>query len=764
MKGKVFSIVAVAYICLLVCMAGATFVEKANGSSFTSEHIYGAWWFTALWAVLAAAGIWLAVLRRMRRPSVVALHASFVIILLGAFLTHVTAQRGRIHLRLGETTDSYLVPDKYGHYAIHPLGFKLTLDDFDIVYHDGTQAAADYVSKVTITDAKASRQEVISMNHIVSCHSRRLYQASYDEDGGGSTFIMNSDPWGIGVTYTGYALLFISLLWMLIDPKGAWRKLLSHPAIKRGALMLCLLLGMTPGLQGEGWQQARAADMSYTLPDSCADRMGQLYVVYNNRVCPLETFAIDFTKKLYGKEHYGDYSAMQVLSGFLFWSDKWMTEPVMKMKNGALRSMLHLDKYVSVRTFINPQSGEYVLKRPVEEYWRGNQDKLHKQAAMVDDKIALIMEVCQKEPLKIFPFTQHATTAWYSPTDALPSEMEGEQQEYVKQILQLVQDYAHEGDYGHVSETLALLGKYQQRYAGMSLPSNARTRAERLYNHIPFVKVLFMLCLTMGFVALFIEIHRLTRRREEDTARRSAKGLRWVLVATMLLAFAALTMCLALRWIVKGTVPMSNGYETMLLMAWFVLLFSLIASRRFGIALMFGFLLSGFFLLVAHISNMDPHISHVMPVLRSPLLSIHVSMMMMSYALLSMTFICGLTAVVVQMIHTLRGQRSLVEEPIEALAVLSRIFLYPAMTTLGLGIFIGAIWANVSWGNYWSWDPKETWALITFMLYAVALHPGILPSMRKPMTYHVFMILAFMSILMTYFGVNYILGGMHSYA
>ena len=158
---------------------------------------------------------------------------------------------------------------------------------------------------------------------------------------------------------------------------------------------------------------------------------------------------------------------------------------------------------------------------------------------------------------------------------------------------------------------------------------------------------------------------------------------------------------------------------------------------------------------------MDPQISHLMPVLQSPLLSIHVSIIMMSYALLALTFICGLTAMALRLLNKNEKQR---DEQIAALALLSKLFLHPAMTALGLGIFIGAIWANVSWGQYWSWDPKETWALITFMLYAVALHERSLPAFRRPMAYHIYMVLAFLSILMTYFGVNYLLGGMHSYA
>ena len=207
---------------------------------------------------------------------------------------------------------------------------------------------------------------------------------------------------------------------------------------------------------------------------------------------------------------------------------------------------------------------------------------------------------------------------------------------------------------------------------------------------------------------------------------------------------------------------MSNGYETMLFMAWIIMLVTLLMCRRFPIMLVFGFLMSGFFLLVSHISQMDPQITHLMPVLSSPLLTIHVSIIMMAFALLSLTFIIGCWELGARCCSKLfksspywgdmRG------------ASLSQLFLYPAMTCLGLGIFIGAIWANISWGTYWSWDPKETWALITFMVYAVALHNRSFKWLNTPLGYHLYMVLAFLTILMTYFGVNYFLGGMHSYA
>ena len=276
-----------------------------------------------------------------------------------------------------------------------------------------------------------------------------------------------------------------------------------------------------------------------------------------------------------------------------------------------------------------------------------------------------------------------------------------------------------------------------------------------------------MVNLTLGLIALLLTIRRMTAEPKPELSARQ-KLLNRCLLGMLTLSFLALSFTLALRWLISGNIPLSNGYESMLAVAWFVQLLSIAAYHKAHIVLVFGFLLSGLFLLVSHISQMDPAIGQMMPVLNSPLLSIHVSIIMMSYALLALTFICGLTAfIIIGISHlhlTASTTPSHLNTQIQSLQVLIRLFLYPAVTTMGLGIFIGAIWANISWGTYWSWDPKETWALITFMIYAVVLHTQSLPALSKPGAYHLYMIIAFLSIIMTYFGVNYVLGGMHSYA
>ena len=285
--------------------------------------------------------------------------------------------------------------------------------------------------------------------------------------------------------------------------------------------------------------------------------------------------------------------------------------------------------------------------------------------------------------------------------------------------------------------------KYQQRDGASTIPSDTQVRAERLYNRIPFATILFMVSLTFGFLGF---IGHIVKGRERLANRIS--------LTVTALTFLSLTCCMALRWIISGNIPMANGYETMLTMAWFVLLIALLTHRRFPIILSFGLLLAGFFLLVSHISQMDPQIGHLMPVLASPLLTIHVSIIMMAYALLSLTFLCGIWGLI------LCGISPDDRRPL----VLSELLLRPALACLGLGIFIGAIWANISWGTYWSWDPKETWALITFMVYAIPVHRQRIAWLRQARHHHLFMVLAFLTLLMTYFGVNYFLGGMHSYA
>lgn len=750
-------IIFILYILVLVCMAAATIVEKSQGTDYAHAHYYGAWWFILIWAVLAALGAFYIIKRKVKCASTLALHLSFIIILLGALLTHVSAKRGMIHLRIGQPTDTYMSQDEEQGMKEEKLPFSLCLQKFEAKMHDGTNAVADYSSKFTVIDGDDKSEGEVSMNNIYSHRSYRLYQSSYDEDGKGSVLAINADPYGIPVTYTGYALLFISLVWMLFDPKGGYRKLLKSPLLKKGALMTALILSMG-NIQTLHAESATGNLQNAVLPKETAEKFGELHILYNDRICPVQTFALDFCKKIYGARSYQGLTAEQVLSGWVFYGNTWASEPFIKIKSGEMKTAMNLPDYASLNTFFNREMGGYTIGQYVQEYYNGQQDKFHQQAADIDGKIQIIMELREGISLKVLPYTftknvkatkdhsfiKAGTTTWFSPVDKLPQAVEHQHALYIKNVFSLLNGDVKAGNISRVNEFFVKMKKYQEVSSGNSLPTATQYKAERINNAFPFATILFMANLTLGIIALFYTIYRMTKKRE-------IKALNIALPILLGVSFLALTFGLALRWIISGNIPMSNGYESMLTVAWFVMLISILMQLRIRIVMVFGFLISGFFLLVSHINQMDPAIGQMMPVLNSPLLSIHVSIIMMSYALLSLTFICGIMGI------CLRSHG-------EELQALSRIFLYPALTTMGFGIFIGAIWANVSWGNYWSWDSKETWALITFMIYAVVVHTQSLPVFRKPLVYHIYITLAFLSIAMTYFGVNYFLTGMHSYA
>lgn len=647
------------YVLVIVCMAAATVVEKYSGTDFVRANVYGAWWFSLLWAVLTAAGVVYFLRHRCKSWSGIALHLSFVVILVGAFVTHVSSERGTVHLRQGAYISTCVMYDRHNQPHDAQMPFQMRLDRFDVQYHEGTDAAEDYVSQFTIIDHGKQYSGKVSMNRIFRYGAMRFYQSSYDNDMLGASVSFNSDPIGIPLTYTGYALLFFSLVYMLFDPHGAYRKLLRLSHLKKGLMMMALLFAL-------GSSSAEA----HVLPKESADRFGRLMVLHNSRICPLQTLAIDFTKNLYGKASYNGYTPEQVLTGWMFYADDWMQEPMLRLKGAEMRDRLQLPEYVPVSQFFNSAMGGYTLGPYVQEYYGGNHDAFHSQVAAIDNKIQLIMELRSGSLLKLFPYTNKGKTTWFAPTDDLPNAMDREHQQFVRSICLLLGDCALASDYTQMDAVVGKMLKYQQKNGGASMPSDRRVAAERIYNRIPFATILFMLCLAMGIISFLYAVIRMCR---ED-----------------------------------------NG------------------ANNVG-------------------TDADP-------VLNSPLLSVHVSIIMMGFAMLSFTFISGLTALLLRLVSR-TAQPKMVQ-----LQQLSLVFLYPALAALGIGIFIGAIWANVSWGEYWGWDPKEVWALITFMIYAIPLHARSVAQLRRPTAFHLFMTLAFMTLVMTYFGVNYFLGGMHSYA
>lgn len=724
------------HILAIVAMAAATMAEKHLGSSFAHSRIYGSWWFALIWALLAAAVAVCVAKGAMHRPAVAALHISFIVILAGALATRCFGVKGVMHLRTGIPSDTFTMIKADRSTEERKLPFTVELVRFGVEYYGGTDTASNYMSELSITSGGQTSRISVSVNKIGKYHNTRFYQQSFDSDHQGSVISINSDPVGIAITYTGYLLMFVSMVWMLADKRGTYRRLASA-AKAAGAVAAptaILLLAAMP---------AKAAR---TLPAAEAERLGRLYILYNGRVCPLQTFALDFTKKVYGNSTYQGLSAEQVASGWMFFFDEWKNEPFIKIKGREVRNRMLYTEYKPYASFFNTDMGGYTIGPFVKEYADGSDDSFHRQIADIDEKIQLIMQLRLGRALRLFPIHANGYTCWMAPGMKLPEQAERANALYIQNIMPMMAECAAAGNYKDFGKLLDSLDRYQKKNGTQALPGSAALKAELIYNKIPFASLLFVFNLTAGTILLFF--------------RRRAAAASLCLMASV----AVLTACISLRWAISGHAPMAGGYDTTLLMAWLIMLSAMPLRRAFPQAAPLGLVMSGLCLLVTHHNIMNPQITHRMPVLNSPLLAVHVSVIMMAYAMLALTFACGVAALTISAASkTRRLPAPRAEKGMRSLQLLSRLCLYPALACLAAGIFIGAVWANVSWGQYWGWDPKEVWALITLMLYGIAAHSASLPALRKPTAYHLFMTLAFAAVAMTYFGVNYYLGGAHSY-
>lgn len=726
---------------LVLVLITATLLEKTHGSAFAIHYIYNSPIFIISWGIVALTALsYLLVCRIQKQRITFCLHLSFILILAGALTTHILGVQGSVHLRQGETPVTTFTRSD-GNTANFP--FRISLKEFHLEYYPGTFAPMDFVSTITIhDDAKQLFEGEVAMNQIYSHNHFRFYQSKYDEDGQGSTLSVSYDPYGIAITYTGYALLLLSMIFFFFQKGSHFRSLLRHPLLRKTAT-LCLLLVCSAFY-------SRAAEHPQTLPRNVAKQFGDLYIYYNDRICPLQTVAKDFTVKLYGKSTYKGLSPEQVLTGWFFYYDDWKKEPMIHIKNKEVLELLGTDNsYACLSDFVDING--YKLQAALQ----GNTGIKDQQSInSANEKFNLISMVSTGSLWRIYPFrdTEKQQVTWYSLADKLPQNMPEEQWIFIRNSMNYVAEkVARKKD----EETIGLLEKikkYQRKEAGETLPSDTRFTAEKIYNNINYNRPLAMFCLTVGILAFIFYCRRMLSRQNKKN--------RWDKVLNILLGgiFIYLCVIIAFRGYVSNHLPLSNGFETMQFMAWCSVLLTFLLQRKFTMALPFGFLLCGFTLLVAMLGEANPQITQLMPVLASPLLSLHVVVIMLAYSLLAFAMLNGITAVVLY--HSKKD----CTEQIEHLQVISQLILYPAVFLLTIGIFIGAVWANVSWGRYWGWDPKEVWALITMLVYTTALHRISLPWFKRPMFFHIFCIVAFLTVLITYFGVNFLLGGMHSYA
>lgn len=697
---------------LTIILAIATFAERQFGTSFALYHIYGSWWMITLWAATAVTALSLCIqtLYKKRKPALL-LHCAFGLILAGALTSFISSKRGQIHLRENGMAESTI-----------ELPFAVSLNKFEMDYYTGTKTPADYISFLSIKDGEKTFDAVVSMNNIFKYRGFRFYQASYDSDHKGTILSVSYDPYGIAITYAGYLLLLLSMIWLLISKNGNFRKLIKSLGI--------IALIIIPNF----------ASAQRTLTKDEAKAFGKLSMYYNGRIVPIDTYARDFTRKITGKSSYKEFNAVQVLAGWMFFPEEWKEEPMIKIKDKEIHPFISDNnkkkEKLRLSDFFN--AGIYKLSYV-------NLPTQHKGIREVDEKISLLMSQRTGSTLSAFPQGNH----WYACTDDL-SDVQIQDTLFISKIFRMITETLQEDNHEAIMSLFEKISVYQYKRADKDAISPTKTKLEIFYNKFDAASILYKVNIGVGILTFGAFIWSFLTGKK----KRIFKSLAYIQIIH---SMAFLSLSVGLRWYISSHIPMSNGYETMVFIAWCIMVITILFGRKSNLIPSMGLLLSGFALLVATLSAMNPGITQLIPVLQSPWLSIHVSLIMISYSLFGFMMFNGITALI---LHASSANST---EYIIRLQKISQIILYPALFTLAAGIFVGAIWANISWGRYWGWDPKEVWALITMLIYSFAIHNQSLKIFRKPVFFHVFTIIAFLSIIMTYFGVSLFFGGMHSY-
>ena len=645
--------------------------------------------------------------------------------------------------------------------SIRSLPFSLKLNDFLVEHYPGSNSPSGFMSMVTLTDAVNGTKlnYDIYMNHILKYHGYRFYQSSYDKDEQGTVLSVNHDPAGMYITYAGYGLLFLFIILSLLNRKsffrtvtsGHWGSRYRRPA----AIALLLILGSLAPVRGQNLVIERKA----------ADSFGAVLAQdQKGRTKPLYTISSDILRKVARENSLGKLSPMQVFLGCSLDFFHWQNVPLIKVSNEEVRQVLGMSgemaAFADIVTF--GDRGGYKLSSYVEKAYSkpvSKRSRFDKEVIKVDERINICYMMSRGDFMRIFPL-RDGTDHWGSDEEAVQHEVTSEDSLFVLSVVPLwAQAVTSLSQSGQMTPAgyIDAIRHYQVIHAGYDLPSEIKIRAELFYYKAKIFEKLFPFFATVGLLMIIVIITMII------TGKSGSGALLKILAGLVAAGFLFHTLGLGIRWYISGHSPMSNGYESMLFISWVTVLAGLIFSRKSLLTLAATSVLAGLTLMVAHLSFMDPEITNLVPVLRSYWLTLHVSVITGSYGFLGLGAILGLI-VLVMMTFVNGSNRERISPVIDELTLINYRALTLGLYFLTIGTFLGAIWANESWGRYWGWDPKETWSLITIIIYTLVTHSRMIPGMKDTYTFNLLSLFAFSSVLMTYFGVNYYLSGLHSYA
>lgn len=749
-----------------VGLSAATLIEKAHGSTLAKVLIYYSPLFFLLQLLLIAN--FAAIIRRRqflqkKRWSMLLVHFSWVVILSGSVISHLFGVEGTIHLREGEKKDRIHIRSNHGQ-RMDPLPFEIELERFTLTRYPGSTSPSSYESNLLVyVDDGEVHRECVFMNNVLDVKGYRFFQASFDPDERGTILSVNKDVAGRNVTYMGYLLLMVGLVGCVVGRNSRLRRLISQ--LKNHTTVFLFLPCMLPVSVWSMPDRAamKKAVLQIHIPDEHLARFGSLPVQsMNGRMIPVHTFSSEILRKLHKKSTIDGLSADRFLLSLLTMPEMWMYVPFMALPDNELAAYYDLTKGECAYAELFYPDGTYKLQARIEEAYRKiptQRSGFDKDLIKLDEQINIFHQVANGQLLRIFPHETDTNSRWYAPGDDL-SAYGGADSVFVSQsfaaYLSEVRRALKSGDWSKADDALQRIRNYQEEKSRTIDIDADRIRLEVMYNKLdPFrrCKIGYLslggMMLLLSFI-LFFKDSRWIRRM---------LGVLSLGVGTV---FAFHILGMGFRWFIGGYAPWSNSYETMVYMAWATALAGFLFMRRNPMTFALATLFAGVILFVSGLNWMDPQINPLVPVLKSPWLMFHVAILMMAYGFFGISCLIGITSLTMMSIlgkerikHHARSFREL--------GIINEIALLAGLMLMTIGTFMGAVWANESWGRYWGWDPKETWALITIVVYTMVTHLHLLPQWYNLWSLNLCSVIAFASVLMTYFGVNYFLSGMHSY-
>ena len=666
----------------------------------------------------------------------------------------------------------------------YELPFSIKLNDFIAEKYPGTEKSySSFKSKVTVIDEETTFDYDIFMNHVLDYEGYRFFQASFDPDEKGTVLSVNHDFWGTWITYIGYTLLYIGLMWILFAKGSRFGelKLMLEKVKKKKAKLTAVLLVLFSTTAGFAQEEAHEHENVLTIPKERIDSIIKANVVSEEhaaqfgrlvvqdaggRMKPVNTYSSELLRKLSKSSEYEGLTSDQVMISITENPTMWYNVPVINVKkdNDSIRHILGVpedQKYLALTSFFD-REGNYKLAPYLERaYMAAVPDQFEKDFIETDRRVNLLYNALQGKILRIFPIPGHENNKWVSFPEAAEAGFKGMDSVYTRQILPMyfgaLRTAKETGDYTQANELLSSIKGFQKKFGAEVMPSEEKLETEILYNKYDIFRNLFWMYMLAGVLMLFFVIFQIFRDGK------IIRGLVTVSKVAIIILFILHTAGLIARWYISGHAPWSDAYESMIYVAWATMLFGLLFGRKSDLTIASTAFVTSMILMIAHWNWMDPSIANLQPVLDSYWLMIHVSVIVGSYGPFTLGMILGAVALIL-MIFTTKSNKKKMDLTIKEITIITEMALTIGLVMLTIGNFLGGQWANESWGRYWGWDPKETWALVSIMVYAFVIHMRLVPGMRSRWLFNFMAIVAFASIMMTYFGVNFYLSGLHSYA